>query len=71
MECPQRKKMEGAFRPLERGVKDAKQYAATGGWGYASFDQDGKPSPASAMQTCFPCHQAVSERDFIFTRYAP
>ena len=52
-------------------VKDAKKYAATGGWGYASFDKDGKPSPASAMQTCFPCHQAVSERDFIFTRYAP
>ena len=56
---------------LQFMVKDAKQYAATGGWGYASFDKDGKPSPESAMQTCFPCHQAVSGRDIIFTRYAP
>ena len=56
---------------LQFMVKDAKQYAATGGWGYASFDKDGKPSPASAMQTCFPCHQAVKGRDFIFTRYTP
>ena len=52
-------------------VKDSKKYAATGGWGYSSFDKDGKPSPASAMKMCFPCHQAVSDRDFIFTRYAP
>ena len=41
---------------LQCMVKDAKQDAATGGWGYASFDKDGKPSPASAMHTCFPCH---------------
>jgi hypothetical protein len=56
---------------LQFMVKDAKKYAATGGWGYSSFDKDGKPSPASAMKMCFPCHQAVSDRDFIFTRYAP
>jgi hypothetical protein len=47
------------------------RYGATGGWGYASFDPDGKPSPESAMKTCFPCHQAVSGRDFVFTRYSP
>ena len=56
---------------LQFMVKDAKKYAATGGWGYASFDKDGKPSPESAMKTCFPCHQAVNSRDFIFTRYTP
>jgi hypothetical protein len=56
---------------LQFMVKDAKTYAATGGWGYSSFDKDGKPSPESAMKTCFPCHQAVNDRDFIFTRYAP
>ena len=26
---------------------------------------------ASDMQSCFPCHQAVKSRDFIFTRYTP
>ena len=56
---------------LQFMVKDSKKYAATGGWGYSSFDQDGKPSPESAMNTCFPCHQAVRDRDFIFTRYSP
>ena len=56
---------------LQFMVKDSKKYAATGGWGYSSFDQDGKPSPESTMRSCFPCHQAVSDRDYIFTRYAP
>jgi hypothetical protein len=54
---------------LQFMVKDSKKYAATGGWGYSSFDQDGKPSPESGMKACFPCHQAVKDRDFIFTRY--
>jgi len=52
-------------------VKDSKKYAATGGWGYSSFGKDGKPSPESAMKTCFPCHEALRDRDFIFTRYTP
>jgi Cytochrome P460 len=56
---------------LQFMVKDSKKYAATGGWGYSSFNKDGKPSPESAMKTCFPCHQAVNDRDFIFTRYTP
>ena len=51
-------------------VKDSKKYAATGGWGYAHFD-DGKPAKETFMQSCFPCHQAIKSRDFIFTRYAP
>ena len=56
---------------LQFMVKDSKKYAATGGWGYSSFDKDGKRTDEAAMKTCFPCHQAVKERDFIFTRYAP
>jgi hypothetical protein len=51
-------------------VKDSKKYAATGGWGYAQFD-NGKPAAAAMLQSCFPCHQAVESRDFIFTRYSP
>jgi hypothetical protein len=56
---------------LQFMVKDSKKYAATGGWGYSSFDQDGKPSNDAAMKQCFPCHQAIKDRDFIFTRYTP
>jgi hypothetical protein len=52
-------------------VKDATRYAATGGWGYSQFD-DGKPLTDTAMlQKCFTCHQAVTDRDFVFTRYSP
>jgi len=56
---------------LQFMVKDTKKYAATGGWGYAQFDKDGKPGLESDMKKCFPCHQAIKERDFVFTRYAP
>jgi len=56
---------------LQFMIKDSKKYAATGGWGYSSFDQDGKPTDEAAMKKCFPCHQKVTDRDFVFTRYAP
>jgi hypothetical protein len=51
-------------------VKDAKKYAATGGWAYGQFE-DGKPVGEAMLQSCFPCHQAIESRDFVFTRYAP
>jgi hypothetical protein len=51
-------------------VKDSKKYAATGGWGYAHFN-DGKPAEMAVLTTCFPCHAAIKDRDYIFTRYAP
>ena len=56
---------------LQFMVKDSKKYAGTGGWGYAQFDKDGKPGPESDLKNCFPCHQAVKARDFVFTQYAP
>ncbi|HEV2801692.1 MAG TPA: cytochrome P460 family protein [Pyrinomonadaceae bacterium] len=56
---------------LQFMVKDSKKYAATGGWGYAEFNKDGKPAADAQMNTCFACHQAVKARDYVFTRYAP
>jgi hypothetical protein len=50
-------------------VKDAKKYAATGGWGFGHFT-DGKPAEAAFMKTCFACHQKAN-RDLVFTKYAP
>ena len=54
---------------LQFMVKDSKKYAATGGWGYAQFDKDGKAGPESDLKKCHPCHQAIADRDFVFTRY--
>ena len=51
-------------------VKDSRKYAATGGWGFAQF-KGGKPADAALLKTCFPCHEPVKARDFVFTRYAP
>jgi hypothetical protein len=51
-------------------VKDSTKYASTGGWGFAEFD-DGKPAGEAMQKACFPCHETVKARDFVFNRYAP
>jgi hypothetical protein len=51
-------------------VKDSVKYAATGGWGFAQFN-DGKPVDAAGLSGCYACHVPVKARDFVFTRYAP
>jgi len=56
---------------LQFMVKDSKKYAATGGWGFAQFDKDGKPADAAMHKTCFPCHEPAKASDFVFTHYAP
>ncbi len=56
---------------LQFMVKDSKKYSATGGWGYAQFNKDGKPADEAKLKTCFPCHVPVKDRDYLFTRYTP
>lgn len=51
-------------------IKDSQKYAATGGWGFAQFN-DGKPAEAKAFTACFSCHENAKSRDFVFNRYAP
>src|ERR1700728_2078186 len=43
-------------------VKDSKTYAATGGWGFAQFD-DGKPTHV-VEHDCFFCHVPAKARDY-------
>lgn len=61
----------GAPTNVQFMVKDSKKYAATGGWGFGHFNNDGKPVDDAFMKTCFPCHQKIKECDLVFTRYAP
>jgi Cytochrome P460 len=65
-----RRKTFGRSQFFVAGSKDSKKYAATGGWGFAQF-KDGKPADESVHKTCFPCHEHVKARDFVFTHYAP
>jgi len=56
---------------LQFMVKDSQKFAATAGWGFAQFDKEGKPANEAKLTTCFPCHQPIEARDFVFTRYTP
>ncbi len=60
----------GAPTNIQFMVKDSTKYAATGGWGFATF-VDGKPAAAASMKSCFPCHNQAKSSDLVFTRYAP
>jgi len=60
----------GAATNVQFMVKDSAKYASTGGWGFAQF-KDGKPDEKALLNTCYPCHVPVKDRDFVFTRYAP
>ena len=56
---------------LQVMVKDSKRYAATDGWGFAQFDENGKPADEAKHKTCLPCHEGAKAHDFVFTHYAP
>jgi hypothetical protein len=58
------------FVQAEFMVKDAKKYAATGGWGFARWvGMDQKPYglDANFVQECFGCHTPVKGNDYVFT----
>lgn len=61
----------GAPSNVQFMIKDSKKYSATGGWGFGHF-VDGKPSTDKVkMEGCYDCHSQETERDLVFTRYAP
>jgi hypothetical protein len=51
-------------------ARKSKKYAATGGWGFAQFN-DGKPADETVHKTCFGCYAPAKDSDFVFTRYSP
>ena len=58
------------FVQVEFMIKDAKKYAATGGWGFARFTgPELKPygKDAGFVQECFGCHIPVKDNDYVFT----
>jgi hypothetical protein len=66
----------GAYTEGERkfiGVmrKDAKAYAATGGWGYEAFKGDSRTERVvtDAAAQCYACHQAKAGRDYVFSEW--
>lgn len=62
---------EGARKVLGVMERDARRYAATGGWGFEGF---GAGDPAKrvvgkdAATACFACHQSVEKQQFVFSK---
>ncbi len=51
--------------------KDAKRFAATGGWGFEGFaggDPAQRAVGANAKTACFDCHASQQAHDFVFSR---
>jgi hypothetical protein len=63
---------EGERRFLDVMLKDSRQYASTGGWGYEHFERDDKTGRLSGSDqvTCSDCH-AKAQTDHVFSRIRP
>jgi hypothetical protein len=62
----------GARKVLGVMHKDAKAYAATGGWGFEGFNGDSKSDRAvgaNAKEACFNCHAPQKARDYVFSTF--
>jgi cytochrome c553 len=62
---------EGARKVVGVMHKDAKKYAATGGWGFEGFgggDRNNRVVRDNAASACFACHEPQKDRDYVFSR---
>lgn len=62
---------EGARKVVGVMRKDAKQFKATGGWGFEGFgggDPAKRAVGANAASACFACHQPQKAQDYTFSR---
>jgi hypothetical protein len=62
---------EGPRKVLGVMHKDAKKYAATGGWGFEGFgggDQIKRVVGPNAANACFACHAPQKGHDYVFSR---
>lgn len=52
-------------------MKKDKKQSATGGWLYAGFTPEGKPSGIDPVKNCYECHlKEAKDRDFVISKYA-
>ncbi len=58
------------IRRYQLMVKNKKQYASTGGWGYGLYDAQGKTfneDPKVTQDACYACHTIVENRGDVFS----
>lgn len=65
---------EGPRKVVGVMQKNARAYAATGGWGFEGFKGDSKTERAvgkDAATACFNCHAPQKSQDYTFSRWRP
>ena len=64
---------EGPHRQVDVMVKDARRYAATGGWGFQRYVKDSKTELAGTPtpQQCFACHDQLKKDGLVLSSYRP
>jgi hypothetical protein len=63
---------DGAHKVLGVMHKDAKRYAATGGWGFEAWkagDPTQRAVNGDAATACFGCHAPQKAHDYVFSTY--
>ncbi len=66
--------IEGARKVVGVMHRDARKYAATGGWGYEEFKGDStsdRAVGASASTACHHCHVAQKNAGYVFSKMRP
>ncbi len=61
---------EGARKVVGVMHKNARRFAATGGWGFEGFgggDASKRAVGANAVKACFECHQAQKDNGYVFS----
>lgn len=64
--------IEGGRKVVGVMRKNAKAYAATGGWGYEGFKGDSRSERVvgvKAAEACHACHAAQKSRDYVFSTW--
>ena len=65
---------EGSRKVVGVMHRDARQYAATGGWGYEGFKGDStsdRAVGANALSACHQCHIAQKDTGYVFSKTRP
>jgi len=63
--------VQGGRKAIPVMLKDAKRFAATGGWGFQAWagGDPTKPLVTDAASACFACHTPQKANDFTFSTY--
>jgi len=52
-------------------MKKDKSFQKTGGWQYAGFTAEGRPSGIDPVQNCYECHlKTAKESDYVISKFA-